>query len=109
VYNKTTFTCKKIPNSTTENEKKLLSFQNNFISELQSYLKQDYSLLFYKSDLKDYFSFYNTMKKEIKKGNYTTNWKGETLNLTDVSNLFSKQYEQSIQEYLVSSLQHMLP
>ena len=49
------------------------------------------------------------MKKEIKKGNYTTNWKGETLNLTDVSNLFSKQYEQSIQEYLVSSLQHMLP
>jgi hypothetical protein len=66
VYNKVTFTCKKIPNSTTEQDKKLLSFQNNLLSELQTYLKNDYSLLFYQSDLKDYFSLYSTVKKQIK-------------------------------------------
>ena len=65
-YNKVIFGCKKIPNSTTEQNTKLLSLQNNYIAELQKYLKNNYSLLYYDSELPQYFSFYSDAKKEIK-------------------------------------------
>lgn len=70
-YNKVLFGCKKIPNSTTLTNQKLLSFQNNYIAEMQKYLKNNYSLLYYDSELKEYFDLYTNGKKEIKAGSYT--------------------------------------
>jgi hypothetical protein len=67
-YNKVLFGCKKIPNSTTEKNTKLLSFQNNYIAELEKYLKNNYSLLYYESDLRELFALYTATKKEIKAG-----------------------------------------
>jgi hypothetical protein len=65
-YNKVVFGCKTIPNSTTEQNSKLLSFQNNYIAQLQTHLRNNYSILYYQSDLQDLFSLYSTAKKEIK-------------------------------------------
>lgn len=109
VYNKTTFTCKKIPNSTTEIDKKLLSFQNTFISELQTSLKNDYSLLFYQSDLKDYFSLYTSVKKQIKDGNQNYQRNGTPIKITDVSQIFKRQYNQSVQEYMMGKFVSEIP
>ncbi|MDR2540342.1 MAG: hypothetical protein LBD11_00765 [Candidatus Peribacteria bacterium] len=100
-YNKVVFGCKKIPNSTTEKNTKLLSFQNNYLAELEKYLKNNYSLLYYESDLKELFDLYSATKKEIKAGGYTFNRKGENFSLTNVASLRSTQYNQSASEYLV--------
>ncbi|MDR0651327.1 MAG: hypothetical protein LBG59_08250, partial [Candidatus Peribacteria bacterium] len=70
-YNKVLFSCKVIPNSTTEQNAKLLSFQNNYLVQLQNYLRENYSLLYYNSDLRNLFDLYSTVKKEIKSGSYT--------------------------------------
>ncbi|MDR3168478.1 MAG: hypothetical protein LBU27_01605 [Candidatus Peribacteria bacterium] len=65
-YNKVLFGCKVIPNSTTEQNRKLLSFQNTYIANVQEYLRQQYSLLYYNSELQDLFDLYTTTKKAIK-------------------------------------------
>jgi hypothetical protein len=65
-YNKTQFSCKSIPNSTTEKNKKQLSMQNTFISELEKYIKSNYSMIYYGSEIKDYFQLYSNAKKAIK-------------------------------------------
>ena len=108
-YNKVIFGCKKIPNSTTEQNAKLLSFQNNYIAELQKYLKNDYSLLYYQSDLPQYFSFYSDAKKEIKSWNFTVSRKWTEIPITNVASLYPIQYNQSAQEYLTSKVVEQLP
>lgn len=108
-YNKVLFSCKKIPNSTTEKEKKLLSFQNNYILEVQKYLKENYSLLYYDSELRDLFDFYAIIKKEIKTGSYFISRKGKEISLTNVASLWPIQYKQNAQEYLTSKLIEQIP
>jgi glutamyl-tRNA reductase len=49
-----------------EKNKKLLSMQNSYISELEKYIKSNYSMIYYNSDLKDYFDLYSDAKKAIK-------------------------------------------
>jgi hypothetical protein len=66
-------------------------------------------LLYYNSELQDLFDLYTTAKRDIKSWIFTGNWKGEEILLTDVETLFSTQYQQSILEYLTSSVVHRLP
>ena len=108
-YNKTQFSCKKIPNSTTEKNKKLLSMQNSYITEIQKYLKNNYSMLYYNSELKEYFDLYTTAKKTIKSWNYQfeRNWK--TIAVNDIATLFSDKYEQDSKDYFISKIQSLLP
>ena len=108
-YNKTLFSCKSIPNSTTEKNKKLLSMQNNYISELEKYLKTNYSMIYYNSDIKEYFELYSDAKKAIKtwSGNFTRGDKN--ISLTDISALFQAEYQQDAQEYFLKKLQQFLP
>jgi hypothetical protein len=40
--------------------------QNTFISEIQKYLKNNYSMMYYNSQLKEYFDLYSDAKKAIK-------------------------------------------
>jgi hypothetical protein len=40
--------------------------QNTFISELEKYMKSNYSMIYYNSDIKDYFKLYSEAKKAIK-------------------------------------------
>jgi hypothetical protein len=40
--------------------------QNSYIAEIQKYLKNNYSMLYYNSQLKDYFDLYSDAKKAIK-------------------------------------------
>jgi hypothetical protein len=108
-YNKTLFGCKVIPNSTTEANAKLLSFQNNYITELQNHIKNNYSLLYYQSDVKNLFDIYSNAKREIKAGSYTVQRKGEDIPITDVSSVISIQSHQSPQDYLTAAVVNHLP
>ena len=108
-YNKTLFSCKSIPNSTTEKNKKLLSMQNSYIAQLQNYIKSNYSMMYYNSDLKDYFDLYSEAKKAIKSwsGDFTRGENG--IPITDVATLFSSEYEQEAKDYFISQIQWFLP
>ena len=108
-YNKTLFSCKSIPNSTTEKNKKLLSMQNTYISELWKYLRTNYSMIYYNSEIKDYFELYSDAKKAIKAwtGDFT---RGErNISLTDIPALFQAEYQQDAQEYFLNKLKQILP
>ena len=108
-YNKTLFSCKSIPNSTTEKNKKLLSMQNSYIAEIQKYLKNNYSMLYYNSELKEYFDLYSTAKKTIKSWNYQfkRNWK--TVPVNDITTLFPDKYELDSKEYFITKIQSLIP
>ena len=108
-YNKTLFGCKSIPNSTTEKNAKLLSMQNSYISELENYIKSNYSMIYYDSQLKDYFNLYSVAKKAIKSwsGGFTRGEKN--ISLTDISWLFQSEYEQRAKDYFVQKIQSVVP
>lgn len=108
-YNKTIFSCKKIPNSTTEKNTKLISMQNNYILALENYLKSDYSLLYYQSDLKDYFDLYSMAKKSIKAWENTISWNWLNISATDINTLFSNFYEQDAQTYFINKITDIIP
>ena len=108
-YNKTKFSCKSIPNSTTEKNKKQLSMQNTFISEIKKYLKNNYSMMYYNSQLKEYFDLYSDAKKAIKawSGEFTRN--DSNISVTNISSLFSDEYEQDAKDYFVMQIHWILP
>ena len=104
-YNKTLFGCKSIPNSTTEKDKKMLSMQNSYITELQNYIKSNYSMIYYDSKIKDYFDLYSESKKAIKAWDEAIN-----LNtLTDVSASSSNEYQQDAKSLILEESQIILP
>lgn len=98
-YQKVQFWCKKIPNSTTKKQTTLLSFQNAFLSELENFLRKEYSLLFYESELQELFAYYTQTKREINAWNYEV----KTLNPS-----FSLEYQQTAEEYLSTFLKTFL-
>ena len=108
-YNKALFSCKSIPNSTTEKNKKQLSMQNTFISELENYIKSNYSMIYYNSEIKDYFNLYSEAKKAIK------SWSGDfmrndsNVSIANISALFSSEYEQDAKDYFIQQIQWVLP
>ena len=108
-YNKTLFSCKSIPNSTTEKNKKLLSMQNSYIAEIQKYLKNNYSMLYYNSQLKDYFDLYSDAKKAIKSWDYSINWRWKEIVINNISSLFNKKYEIDAQLYFIQKISEILP
>ena len=108
-YNKTKFSCKSIPNSTTEKNKKLLSMQNSYIAEIQKYLKNNYSMLYYNSELKEYFDLYTTAKKTIKSWDYSLSWKWKEIAINNIPSLFNKQYEMDAQSYFIDQITNLLP
>lgn len=108
-YNKTQFSCKKIPNSTTEKNKKLLSMQNSYITQIQKYLKNNYSILYYNSELKEYFDLYSLAKKTIKSWNYQFERNGKTIAVNNIDTIFSDKYEQDSKEYFILKIQSLLP
>jgi len=108
-YNKNIFTCKSIPNSTTEKNKKQLSMQNSYITELQNYIKSNYSMIYYDSKIKDFFDLYSEAKKSIQSwsGDFTRN--DSDISITNISTLFSSEYEKDAKDYLVVEVQAILP
>ncbi len=108
-YNKTIFSCKSIPNSTTEKNAKLLSMQNSYISELENYIKSSYSMIYYDSQLKDYFNLYSAAKRAIKVWSWDFTRGEKKISLTDVSSLFQSEYEQWAKDYFVQKIQSIMP
>jgi len=108
-YNKTQFSCKSIPNSTTEKNKKQLSMQNTFITELEKYIKSNYSTIYYNSEIRDYFNLYSEAKKAIKSwsGEFTRN--DSNISITNISSLFQTEYEEDARDYFVEQIQQILP
>jgi hypothetical protein len=108
-YNKTQFSCKSIPNSTTEKNKKQLSMQNTFITQLENYIKSNYSSIYYDSEIRDYFELYSDAKKAIKSWSGDFNWKDSKVSITNISSLFPTEYEQEARDYFVEKLEWILP
>ena len=108
-YNKTLFSCKKIPNSTTEKNKKQLSMQNTFISELEKYIKSNYSMLYYNSNIKDYFELHSSAKKAIKSWDVDFTRNERKISLTDIVSLFPKTYNQDAKGYFISQISSVMP
>ena len=83
--------------------------QNSYIAEIQKYLKNNYSMLYYNSQLKEYFDLYTTAKKTIKSWDYQfeRNWK--IIPVNDIVTLFSDKYEMDSKEYFISKIQSLLP
>jgi len=108
-YNKTLFTCKSIPNSTTEKNKKLLSMQNNYISELEKYIKTNYSIIYYNSEIRDLFQLYSEAKKAIKSWSWEFTRDERNISITEISTLFSSEYEQEAKDFFVAKIQDLLP
>ncbi len=108
-YNKTQFSCKSIPNSTTEKNKKQLSMQNTFITEREKYIKSNYSTIYYNSEIRDYFNLYSEAKKAIKSwsGDFTRN--DSNISITNISSLFQTEYEEDARDYFVEQIQQILP
>ena len=108
-YNKIQFSCKKIPNSTTEKNSKLLSMQNSYITQLENYIKTNYSMLYYDSDLKAYFDLYSIAKKSIKSWNSDFTRKDTNISVSDISALFPSIYQQDVKNYFISQIQETIP
>jgi hypothetical protein len=66
-------------------------------------------MIYYNSDIKEYFELYSDAKKAIKawSGNFTRGDKN--ISLTDISALFQAEYQQDAQEYFLKKLQQFLP
>ena len=83
--------------------------QNTFISELENYIKSNYSSIYYNSEIKDYFELYSDAKKAIKAwtGDFTRN--DSNISVTNISSLFPTEYEQDAKEFFVEQIQWFLP
>ena len=66
-------------------------------------------MLYYNSELKEYFDLYTQAKKTIKSWNYQfeRNWKVIAVN--DIITLFTDKYEMDSKEYFISKIQSLLP
>lgn len=78
--------------------------QNTFISELENYIKSNYSMIYYNSEIKDYFSLYSEAKKAIKSWSGDFTWGEQKISITDISGLFQTEYEQWAKSYFVAKI-----
>jgi hypothetical protein len=108
-YNKTLFSCKSIPNSTTEKNRKLLSMQNTYITQLQNFIRSKYSTIYYDSEIKDYFDLYSEAKKAIKAWSGDFVWHDSNVSVTSIASLFPSEYEQDAKDFLFEHLEWNLP
>ena len=83
--------------------------QNTFISELEKYIKSNYSTIYYNSEIKDYFDLYSEAKKAIKSwsGDFTRN--DSNISIANISSLFPSEYDQDARDYFVNQIQWILP
>ena len=66
-------------------------------------------MLYYNSELKEYFDLYSLAKKTIKSGNYQFERDWKIIAVNDIVTLFSDKYEQDSKEYLISKIQSLIP
>ena len=83
--------------------------QNIFISELENYIKSNYSSIYYNSEIKDYFELYSDAKKAIKAWSGDFIWNDSNISVTNISSLFPNEYEQDAKEFFVEQIQWFLP
>ena len=66
-------------------------------------------MIYYNSEIKDYFDLYSDAKKAIKvwTGDFTRN--DSLVSVTNISSLFPTEYEQDAKEFFVEQIQWILP
>ena len=89
--------------------KKQLSMQNTFITQLENYIKSNYSSIYYNSEIKDYFELYSDAKKAIKAWSGDFTWNNSRVSVTNISSLFSEEYEKNARDYFIGKLGWILP
>lgn len=101
--------CKKIPSSKTskKNQNKIWLYEN-YLDLLQEYLKQDRSILFYNTEIKNYFDLLNEAKKNISNWIYYINLDWETLQTSDIYQWYEKKYNLDSFEFTISTLKNNL-
>jgi hypothetical protein len=66
-------------------------------------------MLYYNSQLKDYFDLYSDAKKAIKSWDYSINWRWKEIVINNISSLFNKKYEIDAQLYFIQKISEILP
>ena len=66
-------------------------------------------MIYYDSQLKDYFNLYSAAKKAIKAWSWDFTRGKKNISLTDVSSLFQSEYEQWAKDYFVQKIQSIMP
>ena len=83
--------------------------QNTFITELEKYIKSNYSTIYYNSEIRDYFELYSEAKKAIKAGSGEFTRNDSNISITNISSLFPTEYEQDAKDYFIEKLGWVLP
>ena len=95
--------CKKMPSSKTswENQNKIKLYEN-YIDMLDGYLRQNRQVLFYNTDIKNYFSLLNDAKKNISKWVYYVNVNWEYVQTIDIVKRYDLVYNQSSYDFMLN-------
>ncbi|MCF7834790.1 thermonuclease family protein [Candidatus Gracilibacteria bacterium] len=108
-YQGQTIHCKSIPSSktSTKNQNKIRLYEN-YLDLIDDYMRQNRGILFYNTEIKNYFDLLNEAKKNISDGIYYVNIDGEFIQTTDISTWYTSKYNQTSYDYLVSVLKQDL-
>jgi hypothetical protein len=66
-------------------------------------------MIYYNSEIKDYFDLYSKAKKAIKSWNYEFYDGWRIIPANDVVSLFSDEYEVAPKQYLINQISNLLP
>lgn len=96
--------CKKLPSTKTsiKNQNKIRLYEN-YLWLLDGYLKNNRQVLFYNTDMKNYFNLLNEAKKNISAGIYYIDVDWETIQTTDISKRYEMTYNQNNYDYLIQN------
>ncbi len=103
------FHCKKIPSSktSTKNQNKIKLYEN-YLSLIDDYLRQNRQVLFYNTDIKNYFNLLNEAKKNISDWIYYVNINWEYIQTTDIANRYDIAYNQTSYDFILNEFKSNL-
>ncbi|MFZ2151079.1 MAG: thermonuclease family protein [Candidatus Absconditicoccaceae bacterium] len=101
------FHCKKIPSSktSTKNQNKIKLYEN-YLNLIDDYLRQNRQVLFYNTDIKNYFNLLNEAKKNISDGIYYVNINGKYIQTTDIAQRYDIAYNQTSYDFILNGFKN---
>jgi endonuclease YncB( thermonuclease family) len=103
------FHCKKSPSSktSTKNQNKIKLYEN-YLNLIDDYLRQNRQVLFYNTDIKNYFNLLNDAKKNISDWIYYVNINWEYIQTTDIANRYDIAYNQTSYDFILNEFKSNL-
>lgn len=107
IYKWQTFHCRNMPSSktSTKNQNKIRLYEN-YLNMLDDYLRQNRQVLFYNTDIKNYFNLLNEAKKNISDWIYYVNIDWEYIQTTDIAKRYELYYNQTSYDFILNWLKN---